>query len=213
MDTFKKNFNKPNSNKKNYHFYNSEQNSNNINLRDPQSKISEYTNKYQDKFGYILNHSDLDLKNVFSEKSHRNSKEDFYDYEYDLTNYSNKFVMDKNSFSKNIKNSTERKQDLRKLNPNIKKNPNNSDGELEINLPFESFGAQKRSKIIENISYKNSKNFPTLPSYSNEQNIEQKINYRLQKKIKKGEVDDEVEIINSYAKENVKYLPIEEYGT
>lgn len=37
------------------------------------------------------------------------------------------------------------------------------------------------------------------------------INYKLQKKIKKGEVDDEVEIINSYARANNVYLPIEEY--
>jgi len=42
-------------------------------------------------------------------------------------------------------------------------------------------------------------------------NNEEKVNYKLLKKIKKGEIDDEVEIINFYAKGNNVYLPIEEY--
>lgn len=171
-------------------------------------------------FGFPNKNRDSNYKNFSSKRNPKDNKGELFDYEFDLMSEKNTNSSNYNRFNDNKQREFRNINDNRgfkdkNFNPDFKrKNRKNSDEELEIKMPFENFGNQRRSYQIEKNSYSNPRNFgvpATNLSESSKQVPDQKINYKLQKKIKKGEVDDEIEIINSYAKENTRFLPIEEY--
>ncbi len=207
-------YHKSNKNKSSMPYSNQEQSKPKYNSqRNYQNNYSEFTDDLNQNFGFssINKNSNYQRSNL----NNRN-KNEFHDYEFDLinnkrSNHNTDFIVRNNKYQKdNFFKNFNNEKNLIKQNKYFENRKNIEDDLVEIKLPFESFGNQRRSVQIEKNYYSNQKNF-NIQSHTQE-NQETKVNYRLQKKIKKGEVDDEIEIINSYANENTRFLPIEEYG-
>jgi len=226
MNPYQNNFNYSNKNRSNMYNNNpDQQNSSNKSNRNHNSRFSNIDDD-KEEIGFPSRNRDSSYKDFNTDRNQKSSttnKGEFYDYEFDLVNEkssnykrttNNQFIT---SQRENRKFTDDRNKNLsiRNTNPAFtRNNRKNSDDELEIKMPFESFGNKRRSYQLEKSNYANPRNvgMPTAGFNEASQAIpEQKVNYRLQKKVKKGEVDDEVEIINSYAKENCRFLPIEEY--
>lgn len=181
MNSFNQNKNKRPNQKSNIYDIEIENTQNYKPSIDNQMKFGDFSNTYEDDFGF--NSSSNSIRNFENKFNQQKDKNKF--------SHQNSYTNKPNSYKSNI-----------------------SKDEFEFNIPLEFGSSKRRSNDLNNpqnnsFNFNANKNFNN-PEKFNENNNEEK-NYKLLKKIKKGEIDDEVEIINSYAKGNNAYLPIEEY--
>jgi hypothetical protein len=210
------NYNRQQNSKSNIYHYNSENKNNldyrnnknniNINYRDKFSKENQISgniglssNIYDEDYQYTSN---IDSINTFGKKNKQQYNRNFNINDDYIAN-----SIEKSLFKSNQSINFSKKKDI--------------EDEFEFNMPLEFESSKNTSLNMNNNHYNNfniqnifneNKAYKQDKFKSNEiNNNNEKINYKLLNKIKKGEIDDEVEIINSHAKGNNVYLPIEEY--